>query len=103
MIHHRYQGTIGKDADLAIPLEVKIAGQNPIGKALWLFTFVLYQPMRASKIQANMWSVWTVINIMIQVLFCYLVIHFWGGTAFTYYRGLSFPKFAVVCLNIMTN
>ncbi len=84
LIHHRYQGTIGKDTDLAIPLEIKIAGKNPIGKALWLFTFVLYQPLRAAKIQANMWSVWTVLNIIVQTLFCYLVIHFWGGTAFAY-------------------
>jgi len=72
--HHRYQGQMGFDADLAGPLEAKIFGSTKIGKIVWLFFFFLIEgiprPLRiGAKIKViNPWVVGSFVYQMIFII-----------------------------------
>ena len=70
--HHRYQGQLALDADLAGPLEAKIFGRTVIGKIVWLLFFFLIEgitrPLRiGSKIHVI--NAWVVGSFIYQVVF----------------------------------
>ena len=84
LYHHRYQGDINMDADLAVPIESKFAGNTVIGKALWLLFFVVFQPMRVSRMNIKFFTGWTALNIVTQVAFCTAITAAFGWPALGY-------------------
>ncbi len=85
--HHRYQGQLAFDADLAGPLEAKIFGKTAIGKIAWLLFFFLIEgitrPLRiGSKI--NVINTWVVGSFIYQVIFLIILGWAFGWLAPTY-------------------
>ena len=90
LLHHRYQGEMDKDADLAGPKEAAWVGNSSIKKIIWLFAFAfvegIIRPLRLKNI--NFVDKWIVLNLMIQLVFASLLIYISGWGAFLY-LGLS--------------
>ena len=83
--HHRHQGETDMDADLAIDVEAKLAGRNPLGKALWLLTFFAFQPLRVRRLNIELFDRWIVINWVAQIAFLTATAYFFGWGAFGYF------------------
>jgi sphingolipid delta-4 desaturase len=87
--HHRYQGILNKDADLAIPAEAWLAGRNPVGKALWFLLFPFFQPFRVRKLDIDFMDRWMVVNFAVEVAFLAGIYAVMGGNALWYLFGAS--------------
>ncbi len=76
MLHHRFQGDLELDADLASPAEVRFVGNSTARKALWLLTFFAWQAARVPRLKrVQMWDRWYAANVIVQVLF---IAGLWG-------------------------
>jgi sphingolipid 4-desaturase/C4-monooxygenase len=82
--HHRYQGEMNKDADLAIPMEVKLAGRSPIGKAIWFLLFPFFQPFRVAKLDIEFFDRWVIVNFITSGIFLATLGYFAGLPALAY-------------------
>lgn len=70
LLHHRFQGDLELDADLASPFEARLVGNSTLRKALWMLTFFAWQAARVPRLkQVRMWDGWYVANVAVQVLF----------------------------------
>jgi sphingolipid 4-desaturase/C4-monooxygenase len=53
LLHHRFVGQRGLDADVAMPWEVRLIGHSPITKFLWIvaqpFSYSLWHPLQVQK------------------------------------------------------
>ena len=53
LLHHRFLGRRGLDADLAMPWEVRLIGRCPFGKFVWLlaqpFTYTILHPLQVRR------------------------------------------------------
>jgi len=68
--HHAFQGVYELDGDLPFHWEARLIGSSALGKALWLLLFPIFQalrPLRMKEIQ--LWDFWTVVNLIVQVVF----------------------------------
>jgi len=68
--HHAFQGVYELDGDLPFRWEARLIGNSALGKALWLLLFPIFQalrPLRMKEIQ--LWDFWTVVNLIVQVVF----------------------------------
>jgi sphingolipid delta-4 desaturase len=84
--HHRYQGELYGDADLAAPAEAKLIGSSPWRKTLWLFAFFIFEgivrPMRIKGVR--LWCRWTILNTIVEFSFLGALAFFFGWKAVLY-------------------
>jgi sphingolipid delta-4 desaturase len=85
--HHRYQGQMGFDGDLAGPIEAKIFGNTVIGKITWLFFFSLIEgitrPLRIGK-KIKVINAWVIGSFIYQVILLIVLGWAFGWEAPTY-------------------
>lgn len=90
LFHHRYQGEMLGDADLATPAEADLVGSSPLRKSLWLFFFFIIEgvirPLRIKGVQ--LWCRWTVLNYIVEFSFLGALWYVFGWKTFMY-LGLS--------------
>lgn len=85
LMHHKYQGIEELDADLAISIEAKLAGHNPIGKSLWFLFFFVFQPLRVQRLKKiQLIDKWVVFNWFVEVTLLTFIIHTFGWYSFLY-------------------
>lgn len=69
LLHHRYQGELQLDADLAGPREAAWVGRSRVRKVIWLIFFWVVEgvirPARLKKV--SVLDGWTSVNLVIQV------------------------------------
>ena len=83
--HHAFQGVYELDGDLPFHWEARLIGSSPLGKALWLLLFPLFQALRPLHVkEVPLWDRWTVVNLIIQVVFNAAVWFVLGPKAFVY-------------------
>lgn len=86
LLHHRHQGKMEWDADLAGPREARVFGRSVAGKALWLLGFFAIEgfvrPSRVRKVKLI--DRWTVANIAVEVAFLAGMTYFLGWNALAY-------------------
>jgi sphingolipid 4-desaturase/C4-monooxygenase len=90
LLHHRYQGELDWDADLAGPREAGWVKNSTLRKALWFLGFFYVEGIiRPSRLKNVMlWDRWVVLNTVIQFAVLGLIFYFMGWTALIY-LGLS--------------
>jgi len=70
LLHHRFQGDLELDADLASPAEARFVGNSSWRKALWLLSFFAWQAARVPRLKRiQIWDRWYVANLVAQVAF----------------------------------
>ena len=85
LLHHRFQGDLELDADLASPLEARLVGNSTVRKALWLLTFFAWQAARVPRLKrVKMWDGWYLLNLAVQVAFVASLWAFAGWRAVLY-------------------
>lgn len=69
LLHHRFLGRRGFDADVALPWEVRLIGRSRVGKFLWLvaqpFTYSVLHPLQVRRRIA--FDGWLAANIVVVV------------------------------------
>ncbi|HWN17480.1 MAG TPA: fatty acid desaturase [Gemmatimonadales bacterium] len=66
--HHAFQGVYELDADVPSRWEARLIGRSPVGKALWLLFYPVFQMVRSFRIkEVPVLDRWTLINVAIQV------------------------------------
>ena len=87
LVHHRYQGEMDKDADLAGPIETKIVGNAWWRKCLWFLGFFYFygivRPARLKKIK-YINDPWLILNVMMQISFVATMVYFFGWSSIGY-------------------
>jgi sphingolipid delta-4 desaturase len=95
--HHRHQGDLSTDADLAGPLEAGAVGSSPTRKTLWLFFFFLIEgivrPLRVRR--ATPFDPWTLVNTGVEFIFLGVLYYFFGWKGVGYLAASS-----VFCLGL---
>jgi sphingolipid delta-4 desaturase len=87
--HHAFQGVYELDADIPSRWEARLVGHSPIGKALWLLLYPLFQMIRAFRVkEVAVFDRWTLTNLAIQIGVNTAVYLAWGPKALAY-LGLS--------------
>ncbi len=86
LLHHKYQGELGWDADLAGPKEAAWVGDSTVRKIIW-FTFFsliegLVRPLRVRRV--FLLDRWGALNLAATVGAAGAVFYFWGFGAFAY-------------------
>lgn len=85
VLHHRYQGQVGLDADLPADFEKTFVGKSMLRKSLWLLFYFAFQSTRVMFIdKVNLWDRWVVLNWITQVLFLAVTWYFLGPYALLY-------------------
>ena len=87
--HHAFQGVYELDGDLPFYWEAKLVGSSPLGKALWLLLFPVFQALRPWRVkEVPLWDRWTAINVLVQIAFT-AAIWMWLGPNALLYLGAS--------------
>jgi sphingolipid 4-desaturase/C4-monooxygenase len=86
LIHHRRQGELDYDADIAGPLEAKIFSGSTFTKTFWLLFFFVFEgfvrPARVKKVK--MLEPWMLLNTMVELVFLAVIAYFAGWWALAY-------------------
>lgn len=70
LIHHRFQGDLEVDADLASPFEARLIGNTFLGKAFWMLNFWAFQALRVGRLKrVPFFDGWYAANLAVQVAF----------------------------------
>ncbi|WNG19682.1 fatty acid desaturase [Cystobacter fuscus] len=70
LIHHRFQGDLELDADLASPFEAKVIGNTFFGKAFWMLNFWAFQALRVQRLKrVPFFDGWYIANLAVQLAF----------------------------------
>lgn len=84
--HHSFQGDYYLDADLASKWEAKLIGSSVIGKVFWEMMFPVFQALRPPRLKEIQFAdPWTFVNWIAVFGFDFLIIYFFGWTAFLYF------------------
>ena len=84
--HHAFQGVYELDADIPSVWEAKLIGHSPLGKAVWLLLYPLFQITRPWRLrEIAVMDRWTIANVIIQVSFDLGVLLVFGPKAFAYF------------------
>ena len=83
MEHHRYQGEDVIDVDLPTVAETKIFTTTAM-KVLWCLMQPLFYSLRPLFVNPKEPGYWERVNITIQLIFDYLIFHFYGLRGLTY-------------------
>lgn len=81
--HHRYLGVESRDTDLPHPVEVRIVGDSPVRKAVWLFFYFFVYSIRGMTFikRPNRGEIG---NALVQVAVTLVIAQTLGGTAIIY-------------------
>jgi sphingolipid 4-desaturase/C4-monooxygenase len=83
--HHAYQGVYDLDADIPSIWEARLVGRSPLGKALWLLFYPLFQAVRSFRVKAvPPLDAWTATNLLIQIGVNLAVYLMWGPKSLGY-------------------
>ena len=83
--HHAYQGVYALDADLPNRWEARLIGRSPVGKALWMLLFPIFQITRPPRLrEIRPIDRWVVTNFLVQIGFDAAVWAWLGPKAFFY-------------------
>ena len=83
--HHAYQGVYELDADLPNRWEARLIGHSPLGKALWMLLFPIFQITRPPRLrEIRPIDRWVVTNFLVQIAFDAAVWAWLGPKAFFY-------------------
>lgn len=85
-LHHSHLNEAYGDPDLPGPMENKIFGSSPLGKATWLAFFFIVQSLRVLRYSPKWGSLgkWIVANWVVQFAFNGAVLYYLGSKGFTY-------------------
>jgi len=90
LLHHRYLGRRGLDADIPMPWEVRLFGRSRFGKFLWLLlqpiTYTVLHPLQVRRLVPL--DAWLVANIVV-VGGTGVAIGLWFGAGAALYLALS--------------
>jgi len=82
MKHHSYQGVEELDADMPFRWEAKLINNSSFGKAIWLLFYPIFQSLRPIRLkEIKLFDTWTVINLIVQVVFTTAIVYFFGWKA----------------------
>lgn len=81
--HHRYMATDGYDVDLPTDWEGRFFHSVPT-KLIWLFLQPLFYALRPFVVRPKPPSRLELINVVIQIVFDFLLVYFWGFKALYY-------------------
>jgi len=86
LIHHRYQGELGWDADLAGEAEAKWVGRSSVRKIIWMLLFIVVEGvMRPARIKKVMlYEPWALANLAAGLAVAVLVTFLWGWASLAY-------------------
>ena len=85
LLHHKYQGDLAYDGDLPSPIEVRLVGDSPFRKALWMLLFLVVEAVRPMRLKTvKLWDAWTVTNALAMVGVATAVVVFAGWQALLY-------------------
>ena len=85
LLHHKYQGDLAYDGDLPSPIEVRLVGDSPFRKALWMLLFLVVEAVRPIRLKTvKLWDAWTVANALAMVAVATAVVLFAGWQALLY-------------------
>ncbi|MSR23419.1 MAG: fatty acid desaturase [Gemmatimonadetes bacterium] len=83
--HHAFQGVYELDADLPSVWEARLIGNSPVGKALWLLLFPLFQMARPFRIrEMSFLDGWVVLNMVVVLAFDVVLWSWLGPRAFAF-------------------
>lgn len=83
--HHAHQGNYDLDADLANRWEARLIGNSTVGKVIWELLFPFFQLCRPPRLRAiKMWSRWSWINLVAELVYDALIFLFCGWTGLSY-------------------
>ena len=83
--HHAFQGVYELDADVPSRWEARLIGRSPVGKALWLLFYPVFQLIRSFRVkEVAVFDRWTLTNLAIQVGVNAAVYLGWGPKALAY-------------------
>lgn len=83
--HHAFQGVYELDADVPSRWEARLIGRTPLGKALWLLLYPVFQLVRSFRVkEVPVFDRWTLTNLAIQVAVNIAVYLAWGPKALVY-------------------
>ena len=83
--HHSFQGIYELDADLPSRWEAKLIGNGFFGKMFWELLFPLFQALRPPRLkEIEFANAWTFVNWFFVFASDFIVIYFFGPTAFLY-------------------
>ena len=83
--HHAFQGVYELDADVPSRWEARLIGRSPVGKALWLLFYPVFQMIRSFRVkEVAVFDRWTVTNLAIQLGVNAAVYLAWGPKALAY-------------------
>jgi sphingolipid delta-4 desaturase len=85
MKHHSFQGVEELDADMPFRWEAKLINNSTFGKAIWLLFYPIFQALRPIRLkEINLFDSWTVINLLVQIIFTAVIVYFFGVKALVY-------------------
>jgi sphingolipid 4-desaturase/C4-monooxygenase len=80
--HHSYQGVEELDADMPYRWEAKLINNSTLGKAIWLLLYPIFQTIRPARLkEIKLIDTWTIINLLVQVVFTATIIWLLGAKA----------------------
>ena len=83
--HHSSQGVYELDADIPSHWEARLVGRSPLGKALWLLLYPIFQAARSFRVKdVPPLDAWTITNLAIQIVINVAVYLVWGPKALAY-------------------
>ena len=83
--HHAYQGVYALDADVPNRWEARLIGHSPLGKAVWMLLFPIFQITRPPRLrEIRPVDRWVVLNFVVQIAFNVAVYAWLGPKAFFY-------------------
>lgn len=83
MEHHLYQGVHGIDADIPTRFEGLFFRNIPM-KIIWVFLQPLWYGFRPLVVRPKDPCMLQIANFLVQIVFDYLIFHFWGHKALLY-------------------
>lgn len=83
--HHSFQGVEELDGDMPYHWEARLINNSTFGKAIWLLFYPLFQMLRPARLkEIQLFDTWTVINMVVEVVFMAALIYFLGVKAFIF-------------------
>ena len=83
--HHTFQGVEELDGDMPYHWEARLINNSIIGKAIWLLFYPLFQMLRPARLkEISLWDTWTIINMLVEVVFMSVLFYFLGIKAFIF-------------------
>ncbi len=83
--HHSFQGVEELDGDMPYHWEARLINNSAFGKAIWLLLYPLFQMLRPARLkEIALFDAWTIVNIVVEVVFMGFLIYFLGPKALVF-------------------